>query len=111
ANTPLQQQQLKWISRGTVLAIGPYTLFYVIPYIAGVLPTLGMKISVLLLVFLPVTWGYAIVRYRLMDVDIVCKRGVAYTVAPAAIMGGYLAVVGGLAGLVQAKLPFTGIAG
>src|SRR5262249_15321486 len=35
ASTPLQQQQLKWISRGTVLAIGPYTLFYVLPYING----------------------------------------------------------------------------
>src|SRR5882672_10890547 len=57
AHTPLQQQQLKWISRGTVLAIGPYTLFYVLPYIAGVLPTAAMKISVLSLVFLPVTWG------------------------------------------------------
>ncbi|HET8891854.1 MAG TPA: ATP-binding protein [Candidatus Angelobacter sp.] len=111
ASTPLQQQQLKWISRGTVLAIGPYTLFYVIPYIAGVLPTAGMKISVLSLVFLPVTWGYAIVRYRLMDVDIIFKRGVSYTLATAAIVGGYFAVVGGLAGIVQAKLPFTGFAG
>ena len=35
AGTPLQQQQLKWISRGTVLAIGPYTLFYVLPYLGG----------------------------------------------------------------------------
>jgi PAS domain S-box-containing protein len=111
AGTALQQQQLKWISRGTVLAIGPYTVFYVIPYLAGVLPTSAMKISVLSLVFLPVTWGYAIVRYRLMDVDIIFKRGVAYTLATAAIVGAYFGVIGGLAGLVQAKLPFTGIAG
>lgn len=112
AGTPLQQQQLKWISRGTVLAIGPYTLFYVLPYLAGTLPTSAMKISVLSLVFLPVTWGYAIVRYRLMDVDIIFKRGVAYTLATAAIVGGYFAVVGGLAGMVQAKLPFlTGFIG
>jgi two-component system NtrC family sensor kinase len=111
ASTPLQQQQLKWISRGTVLAIGPYTLFYVIPYIAGALPTAAMKISVLSLVFLPVTWGYAIVRYRLMDVDIIFKRGVSYTLATAAIVGAYFAVVGGLAGMVQAKLPFTGFVG
>ncbi|HEY2114587.1 MAG TPA: PDZ domain-containing protein, partial [Candidatus Angelobacter sp.] len=55
AGTPLQQQQLKWISRGTVLAIGPYTLFYVLPYLAGTLPTFTMKISALSLVFLPVT--------------------------------------------------------
>src|SRR6266700_1776989 len=79
SNTPLQQQQMKWISRGTVLAIAPYTLFYVIPFLSGALTTpaitTAMKISVLSLAFLPLTFGYAIVRYRLMDVDIIFKRG------------------------------------
>ena len=86
AGTPSATQQLKWISRGTVLAIGPYTLFYVLPYLAGAVPTFAMKVSVLSLVFLPVTLGYAIVRYRLMDVDMIFKRGVAYTLATAAIV-------------------------
>jgi PAS domain S-box-containing protein len=111
ATTPLQQQQMKWISRGTLLAIGPYTLFYVIPYLFGMLPTPAMKISVLSLVVLPVTWGYAIVRYRLMDVDIIFKRGVAYTLATAAIVGGYFGVIVGLADVFHAKFPSTGTAG
>ena len=111
AGTPLQQQQLKWISRGTVLAIGPYTLFYVIPYLAGALPNAAMKISVLSLVFLPVTWGYAIVRYRLMDVDIVFKRGVSYTLATAAIVGAYFVGIGSLAGSITTKYPGTGTFG
>ncbi|HMC31300.1 MAG TPA: ATP-binding protein, partial [Candidatus Angelobacter sp.] len=111
AATPLQEQQLKWISRGTLLAIGPYTLIYVLPYLFGVLPTPAMKISVLSLVFLPVTWGYAIVRYRLMDVDIIFKRGVAYTLATAAIVGAYFAGIGSLAGSITTKFPNTGTAG
>jgi len=111
ASTPLQQQQLKWISRGTVLAIGPYTLLYVIPYLAGMLPTAVMKISVLSLVFLPVTWGYAIVRYRLMDVDIIFKRGVSYTLATAAIVGAYFVGIGSLAGSITTKYPGTGTFG
>ncbi|HET9282125.1 MAG TPA: ATP-binding protein [Candidatus Angelobacter sp.] len=111
ATTPLQQQQMKWISRGTVLAIGPYTLFYVIPYLFGVLPTTAMKISVLSLVLLPVTWGYAIVRYRLMDVDIIFKRGVAYTLATAAIVGAYFVGIGSLAGSITTKYPNTGTIG
>ena len=111
AGTPLQQQQLKWISRGTVLAIGPYTLFYVLPYLAGTLPTVGMQVSALSLVFLPVTWGYAIVRYRLMDVDIIFKRGVAYTLATAALVGAYFAGIGSLAGSITTKFPNTGKVG
>jgi two-component system, NtrC family, sensor kinase len=111
ATTPLQQQQLKWISRGTLLAIGPYTLFYVIPYLFGAMPTSAMKVSVLSLVFLPVTWGYAIVRYRLMDVDIIFKRGVAYTLATAAIVVAYFVGIGGLAGSITTRFPGTGTFG
>jgi PAS domain S-box-containing protein len=111
AGTPLQQQQLKWISRGTVLAIGPYTLFYVIPYLFGAMPTPAMQVSVLSLVFLPVTWGYAIVRYRLMDVDIIFKRGVSYTLATAAIVVAYFVVIGSLAGSITTKFPGAGTYG
>src|SRR6185312_5689314 len=111
ANTPLQREQMKWISRGTVLAIAPFTLLYVIPYLAGAMATPLMKISVLSLVFLPLTFGYAIVRYRLMDVDIIFKRGVAYTLATAAIVGAYFVVIGSLAEAVHAKLPSAGTAG
>lgn len=108
ANVPLVRQQMKWISRGAVLAIAPYTVFYVLPYLLGVLATPAMKLSVLSLVFLPLTFGYAIVRYRLMDVDIIFKRGVAYTLATAAIVGGYFAVVGLLAEAVKTKIPSVG---
>ncbi|MBZ5522814.1 MAG: PAS domain S-box protein [Acidobacteriia bacterium] len=108
ANVPLVRQQMKWISRGAVLAIAPYTVFYVLPYLFGALATPAMKISVLSLVFLPLTFGYAIVRFRLMDVDIIFKRGVAYTLATAAIVGGYFAVVGLLAEAVKTKMPSVG---
>ncbi len=111
SNTPLQRQQMKWITGGTVLAITPFTLFYVIPFLAGALATPWMKASVLSLVFLPLTFGYAIVRYRLMDVDIIFKRGVAYTLATAAIVGAYFAVIGGLAEVFHAKFPGTGTYG
>jgi PAS domain S-box-containing protein len=111
ANIPIVRQQMKWISRGTVLAIAPYTIFYVIPYLSGALATPAMKISAFSLVFLPLTFGYAILRYRLMDVDIIFKRGVAYTLATAAIVGVYFGMVGGLAEIVHTKLPSAGTAG
>ena len=108
AFVPILRQQMKWISGGTLLAIVPFTLFNVIPYLRGELATPAMNISVLSLVFLPLTFGYAIVRYRLMDVDIIFKRGVAYTLATGAIVGGYLVVVGIMAESVHARLPSTG---
>ena len=111
AETPILRQQMKWVTRGTTIAVLPFTLFYVIPYLQGSSPTTLMKVSVLCLVFLPLTFGYAIFRYRLMDVDLIFKRGMAYTLAAAAIAGIYFAVVGLAAEVVHTRLPSAGPAG
>src|SRR5580692_4533337 len=111
ASTTILRQQLKWVTRGTILAIIPYTLFYVVPYLMGSLPGTWMKLSVLLLGLLPLTFGYAIFRYRLMDVDLIFQRGVVYTVAAAAVVGMYFALVAGVATLVQMRQPGTGPVG
>lgn len=108
ANTPILRQQLKWITRGTILAITPFTLFYVLPYLWGTVPATSMRVSVLSLAILPLTFGYAIFRYRLMDVDLIFKRGMAYTLAAAAIAGAYFAVVAGVAEIVHARVPSSG---
>ncbi|HYL14099.1 MAG TPA: ATP-binding protein [Terriglobales bacterium] len=111
ASTPVLRQQLKWVTRGTVLAIAPFTLFYVVPFLYGTVPGPLLRLSVLSLIFLPLTFGYAIFRYRLMDVDLIFKRGVVYTLAAAAIAAVYFAVVAGVAEVVHLRLPSSGPAG
>ncbi len=95
ASTTILRQQLKWVTRGTILAIVPYTLFYVVPYLMGSLPGATMKVSALSLALLPLTFGYAIFRYRLMDVDLIFKRGVVYTLAAAIVRGNVFRPGGG----------------
>src|SRR4030095_2866582 len=96
---------------GTILAITPYTLCYVVPFLAGSMPSVAMKVSVLSLGLLPLTFGYAIFRYRLMDVDLIFKRGMVYFLAAAAIVGLYFAVVAGIVELVRSHVPGFGSAG
>src|SRR4051794_5651293 len=111
ASTTILRQQLKWVTRGTILAVVPYTLLYVVPFLMGALPSTVMKLSVLSLGLLPLTFGYAIFRYRLMDVDLIFKRGVVYTLAAAAVVGLYFALVAGVAELVHMQKPGTGPVG
>jgi two-component system NtrC family sensor kinase len=108
---PLIKQQLKWVTRGTYLAIGPFAALYAVPYFLGAVPTGWMKLSALALVFLPLTFGYAILRYRLMDVDIIFRRGIAYTLATAMIVGLYFGLIALFAGLFSTTLPSTGRGG
>ena len=111
ATQPILRQQLKWVTRGTILAITPFALFYAIPYLLGVVPTGAMKVSVLFLGVLPLTFGYAIVRYRLMDVDLIFKRGMAYTLAAATIAGAYFATVALVSSFVSTRVPGAGKTG
>ncbi len=108
---PLIKQQLKWVTRGTYLAIFPFALLYAIPYFMGFIPSGWMKLSALALAFLPLTFGYAIMRYRLMDVDIIFRRGIAYTLATATIVGLYFGLIALFAELFSTTLPNTGRGG
>jgi PAS domain S-box-containing protein len=111
ASTTILRQQLKWVTRGTILAIVPYTVFYVVPYLMGSLPDAWMKLSVLFLGLLPLTFGFVIFRYRLMDVDLISKRVVVYTLAAAAVVGLYFAMVAGVATFVHMRQPGSGPVG
>jgi two-component system NtrC family sensor kinase len=108
ASTTILRQQLKWVTRGTILAIVPYTLFYVVPYL---MDWPNLKVSALSLALLPLTFGYAIFRYRLMDVDLIFKRGVVYTLAAAIVVGLYFGLVASVALLVHNWRPGSGPVG
>jgi two-component system NtrC family sensor kinase len=105
AESGLERQQLKWLTRGTLLAVIPFTVLNVIPYLADwAMPGALTKLSGLSLVILPLTFSWAIVRYRLMDVDLIFKRGVTYTLATALLVGVYFGVVAVTGEIVHSRL-------
>ena len=106
ADSPLLRQQLKWVTRGTLLAVLPFTVFYAVPFLLDMHPPqLLTNLAGLSLVFLPLTFSWAIVRYRLMDTDLIFKRGVAYTLATGLLLGVYFGVITLVAVLVHHGLP------
>ncbi len=105
AESGLERQQLKWLTRGTLLAVVPFTVLNVIPYLADwAVPGSLTKLAGLSLVILPLTFSWAIVRYRLMDVDLIFKRGVTYTLATALLVGVYFGVVAVTGEIVHTRL-------
>jgi two-component system NtrC family sensor kinase len=95
------RQQLKWLRNGALWGILPFAAFYVVPYVLGAVPNSYMKMSVLSVMLIPLTLAYAIVRYRLMDVDIIFRRGYAYTLATLCVLAGFYAIVFSLGSLVK----------
>ena len=87
ADDPVVRRQLTWLRNGAVAGIVPFAAIYVVPYLLGVAPTHAMNLAVLSLPLIPLTWAYAILRYRLMDVDIIFQEGYVYTLATLCVLG------------------------
>ena len=83
------RRQLRWIVWGTALGALPFAIGYAVPYAFGVEPSLPMELSAIPLSFVPLAFASAIVRYRLMDVEVILKRMLVWAVAIAAIVGLY----------------------
>lgn len=92
--SPELRQQMKWIVNGTTVALVPFSCFYILPHLLNLEVTPLMQASILSLIFIPLTFAYAIMKYRLMDVDIIVKSGAAYLIASAVILGLYFALIG-----------------
>jgi PAS domain S-box-containing protein len=106
----LLRQQLKWVTGGTLAGTLPFLCFYIIPFFLGIAPRPWMGLSALSLALLPLCFGYAIIRYRLMDVDVIFRRGLAYTAATGGVIAVYVALVALIGALFHSAWP-SGVGG
>ena len=90
------RRQLRWIAWGTALGGTPFALGYALPFALGVDTTLPMQLSAIPLGLIPLAYASAIVRYRLMDIEVIVKRALVYAAALGAIVAIYAAMLGGV---------------
>jgi PAS domain S-box-containing protein len=64
----------------------------------GIAPNQGMNLAVLSLPLIPLTWAYAILRYRLMDVDVIFQQGYAYTLATLCVLAIFYGLIFSVSG-------------
>jgi PAS domain S-box-containing protein len=93
ASDPILRRQLKYLRNGALVGLTPFTLCYALPYVFGAVPNHVMNLTVLSMGLIPLTWAYAITRYRLMDVDIVFQQGYVYTLATLAVIGTFYGLI------------------
>lgn len=115
----VQRQQTKWVVLGVSVAILTTVVFAVagtsIPTIGR--PETGYDLTSNIVVtfaslFVPLSLGIAILRYRLWDIDVVVNRSLVYVGLTGGLLGLYLVVADGLGVLIEARgrLPLSLIA-
>jgi PAS domain S-box-containing protein len=87
------RRQLRWIAWGTALGAGPFAVGYALPWALGADPPVALQLTAIPLGLVPLTFASAIVRYRLRDVEVIVKRGLAYAAFLAASVALYAAML------------------
>ncbi len=83
------RRQLRWIVGGTTIGGLPFIVGYALPWVAGFDPGPQLGLLTVPLAFVPLAFASAVVRYRLMDVEVIIKRTVVYAAAVSAIAAIY----------------------
>jgi two-component system NtrC family sensor kinase len=75
-----QQRQMRWVTFGLGGGYLPFLLFYVAPLQLGARPPeLMTSLAVLPLAFVPLTFAWAILRYKLWDIEVIVRDTISST--------------------------------
>jgi two-component system NtrC family sensor kinase len=89
------RRQVKWLLWGTTAGVFPFLAFYALPYALGREPGLALQLAGYgPLALIPLSLAYAVVKHRLMDVELIFRRALGYVLAVAVITGLALLTVG-----------------
>ncbi len=80
------EKQIRWIGLGVTVGLAPFLLLYVLPRVLGLSSPLLANAAVIPLVLIPLAFAYAILRWRLWDVEIFVREALATTAA--VVLGG-----------------------
>ncbi|MGI8773962.1 MAG: hypothetical protein ACR2KQ_02925 [Actinomycetota bacterium] len=94
----VERQQLKWMTFAIVLAAGAYFITNIVELVQG------DAVLALTLPLIPASAGYAILRHRLYDIDVIINRALVYGALTVLLAGLYLLSV---LGLQQISAPVT----
>jgi PAS domain S-box-containing protein len=85
----IQKKQLKLVLAGMIAGFGPYCFLWLLS-LAIRLPQQALEAALMPQILIPISLTYALFKYRLMDVDIIIKRGMIYTVTTLLLFVMYL---------------------
>jgi len=111
-SSPLERQQTKWVVFGMALPITVYIggvmLYLIFPALADYNSLYGAPyqlalngISICILLLIPLSFGFAMLRSRLWDIDVLINRTLVYGALTVSLTAIYVGLVIGLQGLLR----------
>lgn len=85
-----EKAQIKWIFYGLFVGLGPFILLYQLPQVLGRNVLLSEEFSTLFFIFVPLSFAFSVVKFKLMDVELVINRSLVYFTLTVFTVGLYL---------------------
>jgi len=102
-----KRDQIRWVLYGMIIGLGPFMFLYTLPIAAGMRPLLSEETASAFFAVLPLALAFAILKYKLLDINVIINRSVVYSLLTMVTVGVYLASIEGLKALFSAS-PGTG---
>ena len=94
SDTTESRDKIRWILWGMCVGAFPFLFLWTIPLILGLSPPFPDEINYIFLMVVPLSFGFSIVKYQAMDIEIVINRSIVYALITGIIVALYLILVG-----------------
>ncbi len=85
-----EKAQIKWIFYGLFVGLAPFILLYQLPLALGINPLLSEELSNAFFIFIPISFAFSIVRFKLMNIELVINRSIVYSILTVFTLSIYL---------------------
>jgi sigma-B regulation protein RsbU (phosphoserine phosphatase) len=94
-DNPRLKQQVKVVMYGISIGVGLYAIAFIIPTIFSInlLNPFRDAMVMLGLIVGPGSISWAIVRYQFLDIGLIARKSLVYSISTAIVVGGYLVIV------------------
>ena len=88
------RDKVRWIFWGTAMGLTPFIFLWTLPELLGLHPLIPDVVNYLAMMLIPLSVAFSIVRYKVMDIEIVINRSIVYTFVTGIIVVLYLMLAG-----------------
>jgi serine phosphatase RsbU (regulator of sigma subunit) len=106
-----EKKQVRWPLWGTIVSLSGVLLLIGLVFLLDwfglqerFLPVVFVEVvEKVFYIFIPLSFAFAILKYRLMEIDVVIRKTVTYSIVSGCVAAVYFALAGGLGGLLITK--------
>ena len=105
ADTRESRDKIRWILWGMCVGVFPFLFLWTIPAVLGISPFIPEEVNYIFLMVVPLAFGFSIVQYQALDIEIVINRSIVYVIVTGIIVAIYLGLVGIIGHFLQTISP------